>query len=228
MDESHIALVSMKLDVGSFSSYRCDRAFPLGINVESLLKVLKTANNSDVMTLRAEDNGDLLTLVFEDGNNPDRISEFNLKLMNIEQDHLSIPEADYSAVVGLPSAEYSRIIRDLGALATSVEIDAAKDGVRFSAKGEVGSGSITLKPSTNVGEESKSIDVAVEEPVSLGFNTKFLSQTSKAATLSDRVTLNLTAGIPILISYKMQAGHLNFYLAPQISDNDDDNDDDDE
>lgn len=226
MDDAHIALVSMKLGVEAFSSYRCDRSISLGLNIESLLKVLRTANNNDVLTMRAEDDGDLLTLVFEDSSNPDRISEYNLKLLNIDQEHMSIPEQEYTATVTLPSSEYQRIIRDLTQLGDSITIDAAKDGVRFTAEGDIGSGSVSLKANTNVGEDEKSIDIAVEEPVALGFNSKYLTQTCKAAPLAPRVSLNMCKRIPIFISYKLQAGHFSFFLAPQISEGDEEDDED--
>lgn len=222
MDESHIALVSMKLGCDSFDSYRCDRAIPLGINIDSLTKVLKSANNSDVLTLRAEDDGDILGLVFEDANNRDRISEYNLKLMNIDQEHLSIPETEFTSTITMSSAEYQRIIRDLSSLAELITVNATKDGVRFSVEGEIGTGAVNLKPSTNISEDAASVDIQVSEPVSLGFNIKYLLHTCKAGSLSTKVSLNMTANHPIHISYKLAAGHLDFYLAPTINDDDDD------
>lgn len=33
MDNSHVALVSLKLVAEQFESYRCDRNIPLGVNV---------------------------------------------------------------------------------------------------------------------------------------------------------------------------------------------------
>jgi proliferating cell nuclear antigen len=33
MDNSHVALVSLKLTADQFESYRCDRNMPLGVNV---------------------------------------------------------------------------------------------------------------------------------------------------------------------------------------------------
>lgn len=33
MDNSHIALVALKLEASEFDEYRCDRNMPLGVNV---------------------------------------------------------------------------------------------------------------------------------------------------------------------------------------------------
>ncbi|UYV66939.1 hypothetical protein LAZ67_4003389 [Cordylochernes scorpioides] len=48
-------------------------------------------------------------------------------------------ETDYSAVVKMPSSEFQRICRDLSQIGESVQICCTKDGIRFSAEGDLGS-----------------------------------------------------------------------------------------
>lgn len=65
MDNSHVALVAVNLDAAGFQKYRCDRPMPLGVNLNSLTKVLKCAKDDDMVTLKATDNGDTLNLIYE-------------------------------------------------------------------------------------------------------------------------------------------------------------------
>lgn len=65
MDNSHVALVSVKLDESGFKSYRCDRPMPLGVNLNSLTKVLKCAKDDDLCILKAADDADILSLTYE-------------------------------------------------------------------------------------------------------------------------------------------------------------------
>ena len=118
MDNSHVALVSMNLSSESFDPYRCDRNIALGVNLTSLTKVLRAAQPSDQLTLKAEDSPDSLNLTFE-STDKDRISEYDLKLMDIDQEHLGIPETEYAATISMPSAEFRRICTDLMALSES-------------------------------------------------------------------------------------------------------------
>jgi proliferating cell nuclear antigen len=118
MDNSHVALVSMMLKAESFSPYRCDRNVALGVNLTSLTKVLRAAGAEDILTLKAEDAPDVLNLVFESSDN-DRLSEYDLKLMDIDQEHLGIPDTEYAATVTMPSSEFRRICVDLMALSES-------------------------------------------------------------------------------------------------------------
>jgi proliferating cell nuclear antigen len=108
----------MMLKAEGFSPFRCDRNIALGVNLTALTKVLRAAQNEDVLTLRAEDAPDVLNLVFE-SSQADRISEYDLKLMDIDQEHLGIPDTEYAATISMPASEFKRITTDLMAMSES-------------------------------------------------------------------------------------------------------------
>ncbi|KAI5923309.1 proliferating cell nuclear antigen [Camillea tinctor] len=217
MDNSHVALVSMMMKAEMFSPYRCDRNIALGVNLVSFTKVLRAAQNEDVLTLKAEDAPDSLNLVFENSN--DRISEYDLKLMDIDQEHLGIPETEYAATISMPSAEFKRICTDLMAMSESVTIEANKDGVKFACSGDIGNGSVTLRSNTNVEKPELSIDIELTEPVSLTFSLKYLVNFCKAQPLSSSVRICLSNEVPLLVEYGLAgSSYLRFYLAPKIGD----------
>ena len=60
-----------------------------------------------------------------------------MKLMNLDAEHLGIPETDYAAVIKMPSAEFQRVIRDLSQFGDSLMISVTKEGVKFSAAGKI-------------------------------------------------------------------------------------------
>lgn len=218
MDNSHVALVSMMLKAETFSPYRCDRNIALGVNLSSLTKVLRAAQNEDIMTLKAADAPDTLSLLFESSDN-DRLSEYDLKLMDIDQEHLGIPETEYAATITMPSAEFKRICTDLLAMSESVNIEASKDGIKFSCTGDIGNGSVTLRSHTNVDKPKENIDIELGEPVSLTFSLKYLANFCKAAGLSDSVKICLSSEVPLLVEYNLSGNSfLRFYLAPKIGD----------
>ncbi|KAB8233680.1 proliferating cell nuclear antigen [Aspergillus alliaceus] len=217
MDNSHVALVSMLLKAEGFSPYRCDRNIALGINLVSLTKVLRAAQNEDILTLKADDSPDAVNLMFESAET-DRLSEYDIKLMDIDQEHLAIPETEYAATVEMPSAEFQRICRDLNALSESVVIEATKEGVKFSCQGDIGSGSVTIRQHTSVEKPEQNVSIALSEPVALTFSLKYLVNFCKATNLSSKVSLCLSQEVPLLVEYGLGSGHLRFYLAPKIGD----------
>ncbi|KAJ9097779.1 hypothetical protein QFC20_006125 [Naganishia adeliensis] len=153
MDNSHVALVTVQLEANEFDSYRCDRNMPLGVNLGSLTKILRCAKDNDVVTIKASDDADSLTLLFESPNS-DRVGEYDMKLMDIDQEHLGIPDTQYDATITFSSTEFARICRDLSALGESVKIEVDKQGIRFSSDGEIGNGSVLLKHSAGRGGAS--------------------------------------------------------------------------
>lgn len=66
--------------------------------------------------------------------------------MDIDSEHLGIPNTVYDATISMPSAEFARICRDLSTLGESVKIEAFDDSVRFFSEGDIGNASIVLKP----------------------------------------------------------------------------------
>ncbi|KAI9803502.1 MAG: DNA polymerase delta processivity factor [Sarcosagium campestre] len=216
MDNSHVALVSMMLKAESFSPYRCDRNIPLGINLTSLTKVLRCAQNEDILTLKAEDAPDSLNLVFESAEN-DRLSEYDIKLMDIDQEHLGIPETEYAATISMPATEFQRICRDLMALSESVSIEATKEGVKFTCQGDIGNGAVTLRQHNSVDKPDTNVEIDLTEPVALTFSLKYLVNFCKASGLSGTVKLCLSNEVPLLVEYALAgSSYLRFYLAPKV------------
>jgi proliferating cell nuclear antigen PCNA len=65
MDPNHVSLISLLLRSDGFDEYRCDRNLTLGININSMAKILKCAGNDDNVTIKADDKGDVVTFMFE-------------------------------------------------------------------------------------------------------------------------------------------------------------------
>lgn len=93
----------------------------------------------------------------------DRVGEYEMKLMDIDQEHLGIPDTVYDAEIQLPAAEFARIIRDLKELGESVKIEVSKDGVRFSSEGDIGSAAVTLKQTSGAGKDASDEEGSDEE-----------------------------------------------------------------
>lgn len=225
MDSSHVSLVALSLRSEGFEHFRADRTISLGINLGSLAKVLKCAGNDDQITLRAEDSADHINFMFE-SKKQTRISNFNLKLIDIDAEHLGIPDTEYKTLIRMPSAEFQRIVRELQTIGDTVNISATKEGVKFAVQGDTGSGTIVCKQGTaSDDKEDESVQIKMDEEVSLTFALRYLNSFAKATALSSMVTLKMSADVPLVVEYEIntsdsdaskQMGHIRFYLAPKI------------
>jgi len=59
--------------------------------------------------------------------------------------------------VTMPSSEFQRICRDLTQIGDSVKIHCTKEGVKFSASGDLGDGNVLLKQSSSVDKEEEQV-----------------------------------------------------------------------
>lgn len=216
MDSSHVSLVSLFLKSEGFESFQCDSPVTLGVNLVSLFKILKCAANEDSVTITWKDDPEILSFFFESNQN-DRISEFQLKLIQTSSEQLGIPNTTYSASIQLTSSEYRRICSDLSALGDSVALEISNQGIKFEVEGDIGKGSVTLKPATKENVKQERVQVQTEEPIRMIFSMRYLSSFSKATPLCDKITLKLAKEVPLQMEFKMDSfGFVRYYLAPKV------------
>ncbi|KAK2956115.1 putative Proliferating cell nuclear antigen [Blattamonas nauphoetae] len=219
MDSSRVSLVTLSLRADSFGDkFNCDHPLTLGVNLKTLAKLLRTASNDDQTTLRAEDESNTLIVVIESPKEG-KISSFELKLMDLNNEPLAVYDTDAKATVKLSSAEFSHICRDLGTIGDTVVISVQKENISFSVNGEELSGNMSLQPSDAVDNSDDSVSIEVDEPIEQSFALRFLNMFTKATPLSPNVILSLSPDQPFCIEYQIEdAGHIKYFLAPKIED----------
>ena len=103
MDSSKTSLVRLRLKSAYFDSYACSRPMVFGIYTETLTSVLQKAKQTTVAWEATDDN--TLTVVMSDKDFKTRIK---LRSIDIEDDHLDIPELEDDVSFKVPSA----VLRD--------------------------------------------------------------------------------------------------------------------
>jgi len=179
-------------------------------------KVLKTMGKDDSLTIRVNDDSDSIVIAMESQSkissrkktvcffiksifilDQDKFADYELRLMDLDSEHLGIPDTDYSCAIKMPSSEFSRICRDMSIMGDSVLVCTTKEGVKFSAKGDLGQGSIRLVQTTNIEKEEEAVIIEMKEAVALTFAVRYLSMFCKPAPLSPQVGLSLSEDTPL-------------------------------
>jgi len=161
-------------------------------------------------------NSSLFLFVCLDDAEQERVSEFELKLMDIDSEHLGIPENDYDSTVKMPSAEFQRICKDLSSIGDTVEISVTKDAVKFATNGDIGSANVLCKQNKTA-DSDEMIEIDIKQPVGLTFALRYLNSFAKATPLSSHVTLKLSSELPMVVEYYIpDTGNLSFFLAPKM------------
>lgn len=155
MDSAHVALVHLALHADGFQHYNCERSNVMGVNLQNMSKVLKAIEGGDKLTLRAEEDADILSIAAENDKNT-KISEFALKLMEIDGDQMSLPDAEYGCVITLLSSDFAKVCRDMSIFGDTISVAVERNGVRFSANGDVGEAAMFFKASDSYSDKIKS------------------------------------------------------------------------
>ena len=143
--------------------------------------------------------------------------------MEIDAEQLAIPDTEYQCTVKMPSAEFMRIIRDLQVLGDTCMISCTKEGIRFSVSGTIGTGNILIR--SNAADDVKEqVVIDMQEPVELNFALRYLNFFTKATAVSDQVVICMSPDVPMVVEYPIQdMGHVKFYLAPKIEEDEEEN-----
>ncbi|KAH7659802.1 Proliferating cell nuclear antigen PCNA protein [Dioscorea alata] len=193
----------------------------MGMNLNNIFKMLRYASNDDIITLKANERSDTITFTFETPTQ-DKIADFEMKLRDIDSEHLSIEEAKYHAIVKMPSREFARICKDLSSIGDTVVIPMTKEGIKFSTRGNIGNANNVCRHNTTVGKPKEATIIEMQEPVSSTFALRYMNSFTKATPLSNTVTISLSSELPVVVEYKVaDMGYIKFYLAPKIEDDED-------
>jgi proliferating cell nuclear antigen len=212
MDSSHVSLCKINLAKMFFERFEFIGPVSIGLNLQTIAKVLKCSNNDDSVKLKSSSE-DLLTLEFQSKSH-DKTMKFDVKLMDIDDEELSVPEKDYDFDIEMSSSEFCRIIRNLSNLGDICTIQISKNSLDFSVDGEIGEATIKVN---NI-----QVKNAKETELKLTFAMRYLKLFTNASSLCNKVKLGMSSESPLMIQFELEEniGKIMYYLAPKMDESD--------
>lgn len=206
LDTARATLVHMTLGAENFEEYECPSDIAAGLNMGNIYKLLKSVTNQDTLTLKVEGR-DVMEVMIE---NPVKKSEtnFKLKLLDINEDILDVPDIHMNVVTTLPSVDFQRITRDMGNLANEMSIVREGTNLVLSCRGDWADQETILE-----------FPEAVKKTGNI-FSLKYINLFTKATNMCSSVQLmqdSENENMPIIFRYTIaNLGDLRFYLAPKL------------
>jgi proliferating cell nuclear antigen len=207
LDTARVTLVHMNLAAENFEEFECAQNISAGLNMANVYKLLKSVSSNDTLDIRV-DGRDYMDILIE---NPVKKSStsFRLKLLDINEDIFEFPEINMNVVTTLPSIDFQRIARDMGNLATEMEI--TRDGPKLilSCKGDFA-------------DQTTILEFTDDQVAKTGnmFNLKYINLFTKATNMSSSVQIMQNSesdAMPIIFRYSIaNLGDIKFYLAPKV------------
>jgi proliferating cell nuclear antigen len=205
LDTARVTLVHMELGAENFEEYECSTEVVAGLNMANVYKLLKSVTHQDTLFVRIEGR-DYMEIHVE---NPEKKSStsFKLKLLDINDDKLEIPEIHMNVVTTMPAVDFQRIARDMGNLSTEMDIVREGTSLTLSCKGDFADQKTVIEFPESVNRTGDT------------FNLKYINLFTKATNMCSSVQLmqdSETPNMPIVFRYTIaNLGDLKFYLAPK-------------
>lgn len=228
MDNSRVVLVHLRLEAKRFEVFHCDTNRILGVNMLNLYKIMKTVGNNDTLTIFME-SGDLNRLGISIQNaDKNTHTTYNVNLLDVQHVNLSIPPAEFTSVVTLPSADFQKICRDMNNIADFMEIRNHADELIFSCDGDFCRQETKIRDSASVVDsdaDGTAADHAVQkaggETTFHGvYSLKYLVLFTKCTNLSNTVEIYMKNDYPLIVRYTVASlGDVKLCVCPVTHEN---------
>jgi len=204
----------------------------LGINCEAMSMIMNCHSDGQSITFIYKENKPLV-IKFE-GKGHDKT--FELKLMDIEDTLMCIPDTEYDADITILSSEFNKLMAENSLFADSLVIRLGEDeNIYMSADGDMGKMEVSIK-------EDDIIEYVLADDMIMNhtYSLKYCLLYSKFTKINKNVSLHLLDDTPLKIMYDLshwvdedcdpqvvndnedsvKKNYLGFYLAPKINDED--------
>ncbi|KAK7371866.1 hypothetical protein VNO80_05232 [Phaseolus coccineus] len=218
------AMVAIVLPSDAFDCYDCDRTISIGVNLDSMFRIFRVSSDDDIVTIKALHGVDYVTFIFESPRQ-DKVSEFMTKEIHVDQEQLlhiseveyhAILETESHAILKMPSVVFARICSELADVGDSVTIKITEKAAKFSTKGELGTSTIVCRQNLDVDKPEEAVVIEMNETVSMTFSLRLINSFTRAAPLSNTVTISFVSEMPSVFEYKIaETGYARFFLRPR-------------
>lgn len=206
LDTARTSLIDMFLAADNFEEYQCDQEEIIaGINISNTFKLMKTITNNDVIKL--EINSKEYMDIEITSETKKTSTKFQLKLLDINENRIEVPDVMMSTITTLPSSDFQRLCRDMSNLGSEIEIKRIGKMLHLRFTGDFAN----QETSIECHEDSQEITGL--------YSLKYLNIFTKATSMCASVQIIQETGNRFLIlKYNVaNLGELKFYLATKVS-----------
>jgi len=221
-DSSKIVLIHMKLQAENFEYYFCkEDKIKIGINMNNLFKLIKVMGNNDILNLYIEktDVNRLGIRIYNEVKNTH--TTFKLNLLDIAEEDINIPPAEFETELSLPSIDFQKLIRDMTNIGDLVDIKSVGDNLIFNCDGDFATQETILKQIDDTSENNGlkfSVAASVDNPIQGIFSLKYLVLFTKCTNLCNLIHMYIKNDYPLIIKYNVaNLGDIKLCLSPNVA-----------
>ncbi|KAK8843858.1 proliferating cell nuclear antigen [Tritrichomonas musculus] len=216
LDPSKVSMFKLILKSSFFETYECNSNVMLGVNIPTILQIMKHLDEKKSFTLKT--NKKLTKLKFQINNSGYSLN-FTTSLKKLNKDGTIIPKILASATIKITTKSFTKLIDELNQKGDKVNITVCTNHIFLSTD---------KCPNTAINLDCQypnDVNIQVNEKMSfdITFSLRFLKIFSKASNLTKNVIIEITKDFPISIFFYFpkNLGLIEYHLAPMVTDCDD-------
>ena len=218
MDNNHISILELNIPAGWFDVYEHTNASTINIAANSsiLQRILGTREKTQSTNIQYKtEESDRLFLHFTGEDKTEFDKHFEIPLMEVSQDLMSIPEMDYQADFSISSTNFANIISQLKKFGDNLEVQCSEQKIMLSS-----STAESGKMNAEIGiDELSEFSIEEGETVKLNFSIVYLYNICQFNKLAKDIDIHVSNEYPMKIVYKLYGSDnatMVFYLAPKM------------
>lgn len=205
LDTARTSLIDMFLPADNFEEYECAETIIAGINISNTFKLLKSITNQDILKISVQTKEFMNVEITNESKKTS--TKFELKLLDINESQIEVPDVKMTTVTILPSVDFQRLCRDMSNIGSEIEITRDGNKLRLHCEGDFAN-------------QATEIECPEESPYISGlYSLKYLNIFTKATSMCASVQiLQEEANRFLILKYNVaNLGELKFYLATKIA-----------
>ena len=206
IDPSRVVFIDILIPPGFFEEFNVEKEEKIGIKLEDLTDVLKTAKKTDTLYLETDENQNIkITL---DGEYERTFSFPSITTSELEAPNLNLEFPFRAKALTVSFTEIIDELDDIGG--DSVTFKAQGGKLYITANSDLGNATIELSTENGGLLESEGGDAEST------YGLEYIVNTSKMRKPSDTVEIAFGSQIPLKLRYNLpQGGYADFYIAPR-------------
>jgi proliferating cell nuclear antigen PCNA len=139
---------------------------------------------------------------------------FELPLMDVEQDTLSVPSVDYDVEFTMESKKFGELISELMVFGSDLNILCTEDLLEFNSFGDSGKLKVNI-PIDSLNEFA----ISEGEELTISYSLNHIGKMCLSSKLGGEIAVAISHEYPMSLKYNLgDDSSVSFYIAPKISD----------
>ena len=224
MDKSHICLSNIVIKASWFNEYFVEEATSISVDTGSFATMMNYAvkhnkvdiifNDADKLFINLLNTATGSGATATSGTSANFDHFFELPLMDVEQENLSIPSVDYDVEFSMDSKKFSDLISELMVFGPNLNIMCTEELLEFNSSGDTGKLKVNI-PIDSLNEFA----ISEGEKLDISYSLAHIGKMCLSTKLGGEIGVGISAEYPMSLKYSLgEESTVAFFVAPKIAD----------